>query len=504
MGQSAATQGGLPAGYQPSPNNSAVPPDLSSHFRDEDGRWGGNANAAFGSSKPPPPPGGMGLYGVGRKGGMGSTSAGCPGSSSFATDVDAARGSYDMGARRDTSFATDAGAALDSHGPMPDIGSHGGYGLLNAPSHASNASAAAVCSSTTRSFGGDHRSDTSFGGGPANYGRESGIGGYGGSCGGCGHGNGQGSYTPMSSCAGQSMSRPENFDCHSPYGGAGPAMSSSMGTGFSLGDDRPPSGAGRSCWDVGSTLEVYSATANRWYVAHVIDVKQGADAVLTVQFYADDGVKQKSLYRGDKDLQTLGSNMRELPPGFETRPSQSRPGQITCFDATTGVKYASPELAWSVHFERLQQQPAVGCHTVTAMPPGGGLTAGKGPSGPFMTLSDLQKGGAAGSATAHAMAPIQESAAADTYGDGKTPLPCFGQGQASNQAAYLNYVGRPPAERALHMEAGASGGHAPARSPEQAMVGRQLPTVPRRNHVAKPMNPALQAWQEDPFSEWRS
>jgi hypothetical protein len=116
----------------------------------------------------------------------------------------------------------------------------------------------------------------------------------------------------------------------------------------------------RSSWKIGSIVEVYSDSACSWHVARVIGVNSevGAD-VLTVQFIAEDGPKTKSVYRSDSKIVALGSRNGggcELPPGFQLKASQSRPGQSVYYDATTGMKYSSADIAWTVHFERLAQQ----------------------------------------------------------------------------------------------------------------------------------------------------
>jgi len=114
----------------------------------------------------------------------------------------------------------------------------------------------------------------------------------------------------------------------------------------------------REAWAPGSIVEVFSSSAGSWNVARVIKVGAGdmGGEVLTVQFMADDGPKQKCLSRNDRQVAVLGARgMPELPPGFQVRTSQSRPGQQVFLDATTGKKYASLELAWSLHFERLAQ-----------------------------------------------------------------------------------------------------------------------------------------------------
>mmetsp|Transcript_576 Transcript_576/g.928 ORF Transcript_576/g.928 Transcript_576/m.928 type:complete len:583 (-) Transcript_576:83-1831(-) len=112
----------------------------------------------------------------------------------------------------------------------------------------------------------------------------------------------------------------------------------------------------RAAWDVGSILEIYSSSAGRWHVSHVTKVERGSGPdVLTMQFYVDDGAKNKALYRTDPQLAPFGTRTwGELPAGMEVKPSQNRPGQFVCFDTRTGVKYESPELAWAWYFDQMQ------------------------------------------------------------------------------------------------------------------------------------------------------
>lgn len=270
----------------------------------------------------------------------------------------------------------------------------------------------------------------------------------------------------------------------------------------------------------GTVVEVFSATTGRWYPAEVTQVQPGetGEEVLTVQFYMNEDAKQKSMYRSDQQLAPLGSHTgSELPPGFEIRPSQSRPGQLVYLDATTGTKYASAELAWHVHFERMQQRPAVGCETVCAVRPSGGAPAAPAPAPPVpaaaqggpkaLTLAELQSspevpttswpGGLGSPGPAH-LDPTLGTA-------GKVALPSFGDAMGS-QAAYLCYEGKASAADAL-----ASASHAQAKplaplsSSEAAYPMRPARALcregPRR--PARPLNPALHTWQEDAFSEWR-
>lgn len=110
-------------------------------------------------------------------------------------------------------------------------------------------------------------------------------------------------------------------------------------------------------WDVCSVLEVFSASAGRWYVACVIAVDAMLQ-MLTVQFWASDGSpKNKHLMRDSEQLAELGTHTSELPPGFSAFPSESRPEHFTFFDSATGEGYASLEEAWQVYFDRLLYQP---------------------------------------------------------------------------------------------------------------------------------------------------
>jgi hypothetical protein len=130
----------------------------------------------------------------------------------------------------------------------------------------------------------------------------------------------------------------------------------------------------RSLWTQGSVLEIYSASANRWYPALLLRVQPGEVGmpdVLTMQFWlSTDEAKQKSLYRNDaQQLAPLGTHLvEELPPGFCLKPSQSRPGQNVFQDLTTGTKYQTVELAWQTHFQRLLERPALGMETVCHLP----------------------------------------------------------------------------------------------------------------------------------------
>lgn len=239
-------------------------------------------------------------------------------------------------------------------------------------------------------------------------------------------------------------------------------------------------------WNEGSVVEVYSSSAGRWFPAEVGKVEpQGAgEDVLTVSFYMDDEMKQKSIYRTDSQLAPLGTNtFSDLPPGFETRPSQSKPGQLVYLDATTGTKYASLELAWRLHFQRLKQAPGVGCETVACV--GSAASRGKAPpqSDEMASLPSPMR--------AMKISELGQQQTADD-GSGKVSLPAFGD-QMGSQQAYLGYIGahgRAPRDEELV---------APTSEAYQAVNA----SAPKRPIKTREVNPALAAWHDDAFSEWR-
>lgn len=108
----------------------------------------------------------------------------------------------------------------------------------------------------------------------------------------------------------------------------------------------------RSLWQVGSVVEVFSASLGRWCVALVTQVSQ--NQFLSVSFPDAKGeLLSKMLARSDMQLACFGSNISELPPGFKAVPSQSRKGEFSYLDVAKGIKYQTLELAWRAHIERL-------------------------------------------------------------------------------------------------------------------------------------------------------
>jgi len=128
----------------------------------------------------------------------------------------------------------------------------------------------------------------------------------------------------------------------------------------------------RQGWQVGSVLEVFSASSSRWYPALVTQVvrTKTSKEMLTAQFWLNiEEAKQKALCRDSELLATLGSHCGDqLPPGFQISASKSRPGMFVFLDATTGLKYESLELIWAVHFKRwLEQAAPDGTKTISSV-----------------------------------------------------------------------------------------------------------------------------------------
>lgn len=293
-------------------------------------------------------------------------------------------------------------------------------------------------------------------------------------------------HGPSSGSQRSSGESPDRFDVQSRY-------SSAMGT--------CKGGTGPEDVELGAVVEVYSATSCLWYPAAVtgVDRKPGGLEVLTVYFFVDNEPKQKSVLSGDSQLAPLGTHTGgQLPPGFQRTPSQSRPGHFVYMDATTGIKYATAQLAWRLHFQRLSERGPEGLQTVQCVtglkkapllpvptPPASehGTVGGRSDYQPRpLTLAALAELSVAGDLSPHDMSEVS----------GKVPLPNFSDSLGS-QAAYLSYVG-------------ASGPDAAPAGPMVDHVGYPIlqAAAPRRPQPAtSTRGPQHQAWQQDPFSQWR-
>lgn len=113
----------------------------------------------------------------------------------------------------------------------------------------------------------------------------------------------------------------------------------------------------RKNWSVGSVLEVFSASASKWYIAQLVEVGERANAhMITVQFIGDTGqIMQKAMPRSDVQIAPFGRNTRQMPPGFQKVASESRPGEFSYQDSASGQKYQTKELAWQNYYAAILQ-----------------------------------------------------------------------------------------------------------------------------------------------------
>eukprot|EP00929_Paragymnodinium_shiwhaense_P096998 TRINITY_DN58771_c0_g1_i1.p1 TRINITY_DN58771_c0_g1~~TRINITY_DN58771_c0_g1_i1.p1 ORF type:complete len:1216 (+),score=259.60 TRINITY_DN58771_c0_g1_i1:53-3649(+) len=108
---------------------------------------------------------------------------------------------------------------------------------------------------------------------------------------------------------------------------------------------------GRSDDDAPAVLEVFSNSARVWFVALVVDARDG---VLTLRFIDKEGAKcEKSAYLEDPRVAVFGKHTAGLlPPDVVAVPSASRPGAYSYLDPVAQKKYATPELVWQAYLER--------------------------------------------------------------------------------------------------------------------------------------------------------
>jgi len=121
----------------------------------------------------------------------------------------------------------------------------------------------------------------------------------------------------------------------------------------------------RKAWRVGSVIEYCSVSKDTWFPALVHALNLDKD-VLQVQFFVQECIQHKAVPRNDWRLAPIGTHGHSTPLGFKVVQSQSRPGQLSYVDLSTGLKYGLLEIAWQVHLDRLLQAP--GQATICELP----------------------------------------------------------------------------------------------------------------------------------------
>jgi hypothetical protein len=109
-----------------------------------------------------------------------------------------------------------------------------------------------------------------------------------------------------------------------------------------------------SSWYAGAVIEYRAPPWNQWVPALILQTSIH-DYTLTVEFMMMGVPHEHTVPSQSELLAPLGTHEQGLPPGFWSRPSKSRPGQLAYADKVTGARYGTAELAWKVHLERMLQ-----------------------------------------------------------------------------------------------------------------------------------------------------
>jgi len=102
---------------------------------------------------------------------------------------------------------------------------------------------------------------------------------------------------------------------------------------------------------LGSLVEVYCPESEQWNVGQVGALSD--ETIAVDMFDAQGAFMQKSLATGDSCLASFGTHVKGPPPGFQARPSVSRPGQLTYVNVATEDKYRCAEHAWQEYINSL-------------------------------------------------------------------------------------------------------------------------------------------------------
>jgi len=122
----------------------------------------------------------------------------------------------------------------------------------------------------------------------------------------------------------------------------------------------------------GAAVEVFDDSCDCWRVGRIgfpAEESTSRDEVLVDLLDMDGGFTQKRLRRDDVSLAALGTHVHEAPPGFESRPSASRPGMLTYVNKASGASYRCAEHAWQEYFGSLTRLMQAGTVKVLPEPP---------------------------------------------------------------------------------------------------------------------------------------
>jgi len=110
---------------------------------------------------------------------------------------------------------------------------------------------------------------------------------------------------------------------------------------------------GREHWHVGSSVEIFSNTDQRWSIGCVIS--EEPPGVLRVLFDHHSSMKSKLLGRNDNKLAPVGTHVRQLPPYCEVAAAGG--GKNVLVHRPTGRKCRTLEETWALHFDVFHRSP---------------------------------------------------------------------------------------------------------------------------------------------------
>lgn len=99
----------------------------------------------------------------------------------------------------------------------------------------------------------------------------------------------------------------------------------------------------------GTWLEVCCIELESWRVGCIVECFGEHELFIDV-LNANGSLERNRFARGDLFLAAVGTHVQTPPPGFESRPSVSRPGKLTYTSLATGASYQFLEHAWQEYF----------------------------------------------------------------------------------------------------------------------------------------------------------
>eukprot|EP00930_Biecheleria_cincta_P046682 TRINITY_DN32229_c0_g1_i1.p1 TRINITY_DN32229_c0_g1~~TRINITY_DN32229_c0_g1_i1.p1 ORF type:complete len:575 (-),score=99.04 TRINITY_DN32229_c0_g1_i1:289-2013(-) len=107
----------------------------------------------------------------------------------------------------------------------------------------------------------------------------------------------------------------------------------------------------------GTWLELCCTELGSWRVGCIAECFQEHELFVDV-LNVHGSFERNRFARGDLSLAVLGTHVQTPPPGYDSRPSVSRPGKLTYTSLATGANYQCLEHAWQEYFNTVARQMA--------------------------------------------------------------------------------------------------------------------------------------------------